>query len=227
MRNFTVYELRIILLGTHPLSFIISKRHYQRLCRRPTHPYSFNQYSQHHQISAEEGIRNEDLGQVSHILGMHVNYDQPSGHATIDQSGYIARALDDLNLQNVKRRIIPMNTNLHLSIDDGPSSTEEKEEMMSKPYAQAVGKLNWISQASRPDIAYATNVCSRFTQNPGIKHWNAIKQIFGFLKNTIDTKISFSRKSGSIEGFTKGVIKPDNFEGFVDADWAGCSDTNE
>ncbi|TIC01693.1 hypothetical protein E3Q16_03662 [Wallemia mellicola] len=50
-----------------------------------------------------------------------------------------------------------MSTNLTLSNEDSPSSEDHSDEMKTKPYAQAIGRLNWIAQASRPDIAFATN----------------------------------------------------------------------
>ena len=114
----------------------------------------------------------EDLGKINHILGMKIDYNQDMGIATLDQSGYIAKAIEDLNLQNIKRKTIPMSTNLTLSNEDSPNTEDQSDEMKSKPYAQAIGKLNWIAQASRPDFAFATSMCGRYTQNPGIKHWN-------------------------------------------------------
>ncbi|TIB68352.1 hypothetical protein E3Q23_04414 [Wallemia mellicola] len=81
------------------------------------------------------------------------------GIATLDQSGYIAKAIEDLNLQNIKRKTIPMSTNLTLSNEDSPNTEDQSDEMKSKPYAQAIGKLNWIAQASRPDFAFATSMC--------------------------------------------------------------------
>ncbi|TIC28442.1 rve-domain-containing protein [Wallemia mellicola] len=167
----------------------------------------------------------KDLGNINHILGMKVDYDQEKGTATIDQSGYIAKAIEDLNLQSIKRKSIPMSTNLTLSNEDSPKIEDHIDEMKTKPYAQAIGKLNWIAQASRPDIAFATSMCGRYTQNPGIKHWNAVRQIYGYLKNTIDTKIEFKKQMKPLNGYCKGVILQKDIKGHVDADYAGCWDT--
>ncbi|TIB94943.1 hypothetical protein E3Q17_04423 [Wallemia mellicola] len=148
----------------------------------------------------------KDLGKINQDMGI----------ATLDQSGYIANAIEDLTLQNIKRKTIPMSTNLTLSNEDSPNTEDQSAEMKSKPYAQAIGKLNWIAQASRPDIAFATSMCGRYTQNPGIKHWNAVRQIYGYLKNTIDTKIEFKKQMNPLNGYCKG---------HVDADYAGYWDT--
>lgn len=176
-------------------------------------------------LKLKDEFEMKDLGTINHILGMKINYNQDQGIATLDQSGYIAKALEDLDLQNTKRKSIPMSTNLTLSNEDSPSTKDHIDEMKTKPYAQAIGKLNWIAQASRPDIAFATSMCGRYTQNPSIKHWNAVRQIYGYLKNTIDTKIEFRRKTQTFDGYCKGVILSKDIKGHVDADYAGCWDT--
>ncbi|TIC08634.1 hypothetical protein E3Q15_03899 [Wallemia mellicola] len=151
----------------------------------------------------------EDLGKINHILGMKIDYNQDMVIATLDQSGYIAKAIEDLNLQNIKRKTIPMSTNLTLSNEDSPNTEDQSDEMKSKPYAQAIGKLNWIAQASRPDFAFATS----------------IRQIYGYLKNTIDTKIEFKKQMNPLNRYCKGVILQKDIKGHVDADYAGCWDT--
>jgi hypothetical protein len=45
--------------------------------------------------------------------------------------------------------------------------------------------------ATRPDIAYAVGIVSRFMQNPGRPHWNAVNHIFRYLVGTQDYGIKF------------------------------------
>ncbi|GKA13377.1 hypothetical protein Tco_0693023 [Tanacetum coccineum] len=40
--------------------------------------------------------------------------------------------------------------------------------------------------ATRPDVAFAQNMTSRFQQNPGNPHWTAVKNILKYLCNTKD-----------------------------------------
>ncbi|TIC40727.1 hypothetical protein E3Q08_03599 [Wallemia mellicola] len=128
----------------------------------------FNKLRKADPTIGEQGLRHQavqalplELEQVKYEVydqtETEYNYDnQDKGVPTLDQSGYIAKAITDLNLQNTKRKSIPMSTNLTLSNEDSPSSEDHSDEMKTKPYAQAIGKLNWIAQASRPDIAFAT-----------------------------------------------------------------------
>lgn len=51
----------------------------------------------------------------------------------------------------------------------------ELEEMSSVPYANLVGSLMYGMVCSRPDLAHAMSVVSRFMCDPGRTHWEAAK----------------------------------------------------
>ena len=40
--------------------------------------------------------------------------------------------------------------------------------------------------STRPDIAYAVGNLSRFTSNPSSHYWQAINQVFKYMKGTMD-----------------------------------------
>ncbi len=48
-----------------------------------------------------------------------------------------------------------------------PKSDAEKEYMAKVPYASAIGSLMYAMVCTRPDIAHAVGVVSRFASNPG------------------------------------------------------------
>jgi hypothetical protein len=94
-----------------------------------------------------------------------------------------------------------------------PQTPEEIAEMEGVPYINAVGALNYLAIATRPDISYTVGVLARFTNNPGMQHWKAVKHLFRYLKGTLDYKLTYS-PSPSTELFTT----------FSDADHAGNPD---
>jgi hypothetical protein len=65
---------------------------------------------------------------------------------------------------------------------------------------------------TRPDLAFAVLVVSRFASNPTTTHLKAVKRIFRYLRSTIGIGLVFR---GSIEPLT----------GYTDSDWAGDHDT--
>ena len=47
--------------------------------------------------------------------------------------------------------------------------------MKKVPYFSAVGSLMYAMVCTRPDIAHAVGVVSKFLSKPGREHWNAVK----------------------------------------------------
>ena len=64
--------------------------------------------------------------------------------------------------------------------------------MKDKPYINAVGALQYLAVATRPDIAYSVGVLCRFNSNPGVQHWKAVKHLFRYLKSTLDLKLTYA-----------------------------------
>nr|GEY66402.1 retrotransposon protein, putative, Ty1-copia subclass [Tanacetum cinerariifolium] len=58
--------------------------------------------------------------------------------------------------------------------------------MQNVPYASAVGSIMYAVRCTRPDVAFAQNITSRFQQNPGDIHWTTVKNILEYHRNTKD-----------------------------------------
>ena len=70
------------------------------------------------------------------------------------------------------------------------------------PYASAVGSLMYAMIATRPDIAFAVGVVSRYMSNLGKKHWEAVKGILRYLKATKNMRICYGSQELTVKGFT-------------------------
>nr|GEV54406.1 hypothetical protein [Tanacetum cinerariifolium] len=79
-----------------------------------------------------------------------------------------------------------MQEKLKLSKSQGASTPAEKQRMQKILYASAVGSIMYAVRCTRPDVAFAQNMTSRFQQNPGEEHWTAVKNILKYLRNTKD-----------------------------------------
>nr|GFA19379.1 retrotransposon protein, putative, Ty1-copia subclass [Tanacetum cinerariifolium] len=99
---------------------------------------------------------------------------------------YIEKILKRFYMENSKRETIPMQENLKLSKSQGASTPAKKQCMQNIPYALAVGFIMYAMRCTRPDVAFAQNMTSRFQQNPGEEHWTAVKNILKYLRNTKD-----------------------------------------
>nr|GEV98503.1 hypothetical protein [Tanacetum cinerariifolium] len=89
-------------------------------------------------------------------------------------------------MENSKRGSIPMQENLKLSKSQGASTATEMKRMQNVPYASAVGSIMYAVRCTRPDVAFAQNITSRFQQSPGDIHWTTVKNILKYLRNTKD-----------------------------------------
>eukprot|EP00253_Pinus_taeda_P026354 PITA_26354 len=97
------------------------------------------------------------------------------------------------------------------------SKTQEEEEDMSHvPYASAVGSLMYAMVCTRPDIAHAVEVLSRFMSKPGKEHWTALKWVFRYLRGTSDYSLCYQGRPR--------LDRVLDIHGFVDANWAGDLD---
>lgn len=98
-----------------------------------------------------------------------------------------------------------------------PKTEEEREDMRSIPYMNAVGALMYLAIGTRPDIAYAVGKLAQYNSNPGHGHWQAVKHVFRYLKGTMDLKLTY-RSEGNPHSSHPFVT-------YSDADHAGCLDT--
>ena len=58
--------------------------------------------------------------------------------------------------------------------------------MSRVPCASEVGSLMYAMVCTRPNIAHAMGVLSRFMSKPGKDHWTTAKRVFRYLRGTSD-----------------------------------------
>ena len=96
----------------------------------------------------------------------------------------------------------PLPPYVKLCLNDCPKSDVEKAEMAKVPYSSTVGSLMYAMICTRPDIAYAVGVVSRYMSNPGKKHWEAVKGVMRYLNGTKKLCICFGKKEACVLGYT-------------------------
>nr|GFA65828.1 uncharacterized mitochondrial protein AtMg00810-like [Tanacetum cinerariifolium] len=79
-------------------------------------------------------------------------------------------------------------------------------------YHGMIGSLMYLT-SSRPDLTYAVCLCFQYQAKPTKKHLNAVKQIFRYLKGTINMGLWYSKDTDM------------SLTAYADADHAGCQDT--
>ncbi len=102
------------------------------------------------------------LGVVKQILGMRIIRDKANGTLKLSQSEYVKKVLSRFNMNEAKPVSTPLGSHFKLSKEQSPKTEEERDHMSKVPYASAIGSLMYAMVCTRPDIAHAVGVVSRF-----------------------------------------------------------------
>lgn len=156
-----------------------------------------------------ERFQMSDLGPCSYYLGMAVTRNRQNRIIQLSQTAYVEKILREYKMADSKPMSTPMDTNCRLQ---KASADYEAESEFRKQYQSAVGSLMYAMLGTRPDIAYAVSVVSRYGSNPTPAHYGAVKRIFRYLKGTKHLQLTY-----------RGNLQP--LSGYTDSDWAGDHDT--
>ncbi|KAL0283107.1 UNVERIFIED_CONTAM: Retrovirus-related Pol polyprotein from transposon TNT 1-94 [Sesamum angustifolium] len=83
-----------------------------------------------------------------------------------------------------------------------PKTYEEFKRILDIRYASAVGSIQYVVQCTRPDVAYALSVTSKYEGCAGETHWSTIKTILKYLKRTKDMFLVYDGGELILEGYS-------------------------
>ena len=157
----------------------------------------------------------KDLGVVSHLLQMAIEWAPDGKSLTISQSRNINALAEKHGLVGCKTIQTPMEKGLSLE----PSAVCDA----SLPYRELLGSLLWVARCTRPDIMYAVIYLSRFSACYDSQHFAALKRILRYLVTTIDRGLTYAPKLiGKAEKASRVLVE---IKMYTDSDWA--SDKND
>ena len=151
----------------------------------------------------------KDLGEASYVLGIRIYRDRSRRLLGLSQSLYIETVMKRFSMEESKKGFLPMSHGVRLSKSMCPRTPQEIEEMKRTPYASAIGSIMYGMLCTRPDIAYAVSVTSRYQSNPGPAHWKAVKDILKYLRRTKDMFLVYGSADLNLEGFTDSSFQSD------------------
>src|SRR3954465_1034918 len=128
----------------------------------------------------------KDLGEASYILDIKIYRDRSRRLIGLSQITYLDKILKKFKMDGSKKGFLPMLQGKTLSKTQSPASAEEREIMDKVPYASAIGSIMYVMLCTRPDVAHAISLTSRYQSDPGSEHWIAVKNILKYLRRTKD-----------------------------------------
>ncbi|KAL4014443.1 hypothetical protein IC575_026645 [Cucumis melo] len=143
------------------------------------------------------------VGELSCFLGLQIK--QRSEGMFMSQEKYAKNLVKKFGLDQSQYKRTPAATHAKITKDTVGTAVDHKL------YRSMIGSHLYL-KASRPDIAYAVEICARYQSDPCTSHLNAVKRIIKYVHGTTDFGILYS-----YDTFSKLV-------GYCDADWAGSAD---
>ena len=117
----------------------------------------------------------KDMGQLRYCLG--INFELTKQGISLCQKQYLLKLLEKYKLSEANTVTTPMDPNVKLVKDDSYSKKVDPIQ-----YQSMVGSLLHAARATRPDIAHAVGLVSKFNSAPTQAHLTAVKRIFRYLK---------------------------------------------
>ncbi|AAF19226.1 Highly similar to Ta1-3 polyprotein [Arabidopsis thaliana] len=149
------------------------------------------------QLSTEFEMK--DMGGASRILGIDIYRDRKGGVLKLSQEIYIRKVLDRFNMSGAKMTNAPVGAHFKLA------AVREEDECVDTdvvPYSSAVGSIMYAMLGTRPDLAYAICLISRYMSKPGSMHWEAVKWVMRYLKGAQDLNLVFTKeKDFTVTGY--------------------------
>ncbi|KAK0584014.1 hypothetical protein LWI29_006522 [Acer saccharum] len=155
----------------------------------------------------------KDLGNAKKILGIEISRVRKENRLCLNQSLYLSKLINRFNMKNCKPANVPLASNFILSAALSPRTLEESRYMENIPYSSAVGSVMYSMISTRPDLAQAISVLSRYMAKPGKGHWNAMKWLLRYISSTTSVGLIYDCYNSELE-----------LIGYVDSDYAGDRD---
>jgi len=125
-----------------------------------------------------------DLGNLTYFLGME--FTEVAEGLVMHQKKYAFDILKRFSMMNCNPSSSPAETNVKLMMN------EEEESVDPTLFKQIMGLLRYLCN-SRPDIAYAVGIISRFMSEPRVSHLLAAKRVLRYIKGILHYGILFPK----------------------------------
>jgi hypothetical protein len=144
----------------------------------------------------------KDLGQLRYFLGIEVA--RSNKGIVLSQRKYTLDLLNDVGMIGCRAAATPIDQNHKITAESGEPVDRER-------YQRLVGRLLYLCH-TRPDIAFAVSVVSRYMHDPRSEHLEAVNRILRYLKGTPGKGLLFESNGHLV------------VDGYSDADWGSCLD---
>jgi hypothetical protein len=146
--------------------------------------------------------------EVTNNVFLGMQYTETNEGILLSQPQYVQRLLRDFRCDNATASATPMVEGAAMDLGDD-HSLPLKPDRAGK-YREGIGALLYLVNATRPDIACAVGILSRYVKDPTESCFTHMMRVFKYLKGTVNTGVFFSRVKKKVLTVT------------TDASYGGC-----
>jgi hypothetical protein len=147
----------------------------------------------------------QDMGNASFFLNMEITRDRAAKTIKLSQMRYAADTVAKFGMSDAKPKQVPLTPGTKLLPDEGEPLSPEDRQL----YMEMVGSILYLSVNTRPDIAQAVGVLSRFMSAPTDQHLAATRGLLKYIATTPKLGIMY------------GGGTQDDLIGYCDSDYGG------
>ncbi|MBW0523807.1 hypothetical protein O181_063522 [Austropuccinia psidii MF-1] len=156
------------------------------------------------EIALEFDIK--DIGPADLMLGIKIN--QFNKVITLDQQHFAESLVHLYGMADCKPVDTPLIPNTHLQ----PAMLEDiaKFNSLNINFTSAIGSINYLSTATRPDLSFAVSSLSQSLEKPSFTDWQSFLHLLRYLKGSQHIGLSYAKN------MAKGIVAYSN------ANWGNC-----
>jgi len=148
-----------------------------------------------------------DLGEPTKIVGIEITMNPDS--ISISQHKYLENILKNEKMDRCNSVGTPLDPNVLLE-----PNPEGNEGNWSNSFMRLLGKLQFLANATHPNIAYAVNRLAAYTANPSLQYTSTLKCILRYLLGTCTHGIIYKVLP----------LQPSFFHGYADAAYTNADE---
>ena len=141
----------------------------------------------------------------------------------LSQKSYIEELIRLHSLPGTRKDVIPISKDLAVfAVEEGEGEYSEGELRAAQQWA---GELLWVSQRTRPDIAFAASLVGSLATRAPRRAAQVAEKVLGFLQRTLDLALVYDNDNSGLAAFCDASFAPEG--GRSHSGWAvqlgGCT----
>jgi transposase InsO family protein len=158
----------------------------------------------------QDKFETEYIGILRFIIGVQVEYDIHSKTVFLHQTKFAREILKEFKMESSHPAATPLVVGSCLSKVGGADCGDPRA------YRSIIGKVMYLMTCTRPDLAAAVSLLSRYLSDPKEEHWIGVKRLLRYLCGTVSLGLLFNAEHGM-----------DKLVGYSDADYASDKDSRK